>query len=104
MTRGLLSKVKVVLSVLPVLFLAASAAYAQQHILERKVTVDFVNVRFSDALQQIEKQANVHFIYSSNVVEPGRKINYSTKNTPLEKIFVHFGDEMNLEFRTQNLY
>ncbi len=103
MTRGLSSKVRVVLSLLAAL-LPLTFACAQQNILDRKVSVHFLDVRFSEALLQIEKQANIHFIYSSNVIEPGRKVTYTGTNTSLANVFNHLGREMNLEFKTQNLY
>ncbi len=104
MARGLSLKVKVVLSLLPALVLMGVGALAQQDVLEKKVTVDFLNVRFSDALRELEKQSHVHFIYSSNIVEPGRRISYTGTNTPLGEVFTRLGSEMNLEFKTQNLY
>ncbi|HWA32649.1 MAG TPA: hypothetical protein VG737_00895 [Cyclobacteriaceae bacterium] len=104
MTRGLSSKVRAVLSLVSALLLALTAVHAQQNILEKKVKVNFQGVRLSAALQEIEKQARVHFIYSSNIVEPGRKLSYSAENATLSEVFTHLGQEMNLEFKAQNLY
>jgi hypothetical protein len=101
MTRDLSSKVRVVLSLLLVLTLAVTNA--QQNILEKKVSINFQDVRFSEVLQEIEKQAHVHFIYSSNIVEPEKKITYSG-HTTLAEVFTRLGHEMHLEFKTQNQY
>jgi hypothetical protein len=105
MIRALSSKARVVLNATLAAFvfsLAAPDVFAQ-NILEKKIVLNFQGIAFSDALQEIEHDAGVHFIYSSNVVEPGRKISY-TASVSLKTLFEHLGKEMNLEFKAQSNY
>jgi hypothetical protein len=105
MIRALSLKARVVLNAALAAFVFSLAApdVSAQNILERKIAVNFNDIAFADALQEIEHDAGVHFIYSSNVVEPGRKISY-TASVSLKTLFEHLGKEMNLEFKAQSNY
>jgi iron complex outermembrane recepter protein len=60
----------------------ARPAKAQQ-ILNREVSVKMSNVSLKAVLQEIEKQTNVHFVYSNNAVQTNKNVSLQTSNEAL---------------------
>ena len=54
-----------------------------QQILNREVSVKLLNVSLKTVLQEIEKQTNVHFVYSNNAVQTNKNVTLQTTNEPL---------------------
>jgi iron complex outermembrane recepter protein len=63
----------------------ARPAKAQQ-ILTREVSVKMSNVSLKTVLQEIEKQTNVHFVYSNNAVKTNTNVSLQTSNEPLSSV------------------
>ncbi len=57
-----------------------------QQILNREVSVKMSNVSLKTILQEIEKQTNVHFVYSNNAVKTNTNISLQTSNEPLSTV------------------
>ena len=63
----------------------ARPAKAQQ-ILNREVSVKMANVSLKAVLQEIEKQTNVHFVYSNNAVKANANVSLQASNEPLTTV------------------
>ena len=57
-----------------------------QDILNRTVTLQLDNVELKQAIQQLERSANVQFIFSSKRIQAERKVSISAKNTRLSLV------------------
>ena len=57
-----------------------------QQILNREVSVKLSNVSLKTVLQEIEKQTNVHFVYSNNAVQINKNVSLQTTNEPLTTV------------------
>ena len=57
-----------------------------QQILNREVSVKMTNVSLKSVLQEIEKQTNVHFVYSNNAVKTNTNVSLQTSNEPLTTV------------------
>ena len=57
-----------------------------QQILNREVSVKMSNVSLKTILQEIEKQTNVHFVYSNNAVQTNKNVSLQTVNEPLTTV------------------
>ena len=57
-----------------------------QQILNREVSVKMANVSLKSVLQEIEKQTNVHFVYSNNAVQTNKNVSLQTINEPLTTV------------------
>ncbi|MCU0467993.1 MAG: TonB-dependent receptor [Arcicella sp.] len=54
-----------------------------QQILSREVSVKLSNVSLKAVLQEIERQTNVHFVYSNNTVETNKNVSLQVSNEAL---------------------
>jgi iron complex outermembrane receptor protein len=57
-----------------------------QQILNREVSVKMSNVSLKTVLQEIEKQTNVHFVYSNNSVKTNANVSLQASNEPLTTV------------------
>ena len=57
-----------------------------QQILNREVSLKLSNVSLKMVLQEIEKQTNVHFVYSNNAVQTNKNVSLQTVNEPLTTV------------------
>jgi iron complex outermembrane recepter protein len=57
-----------------------------QQILNREVSVKMANVSLKAVLQEIEKQTNVHFVYSNNAVKSNANVSLQVSNEPLTTV------------------
>ncbi len=57
-----------------------------QQILNREISVKLSNVSLKTVLQEIEKQTNVHFVYSNNAVQINKNVSLQTTNEPLTTV------------------
>lgn len=74
--------------ILFVLFSAMALArpIKAQQILNREVSVKMTNVSLKAVLTEIEKQTNVHFVYSNNAVKTNTTVSLQTSNEPLSYV------------------
>ncbi len=57
-----------------------------QTLLSRKISVNLNNKEVENVLQNIEKQINGKFVFSSKIIRGERKININVKDQPLYKV------------------
>jgi iron complex outermembrane recepter protein len=57
-----------------------------QQILNREVSVKMTNVSLKTVLMEIEKQTNVHFVYSNNAVQTNKNVSLQASNEPLTTV------------------
>ena len=73
-----------------VMALLAGVAYAHtstaQEYLNRRLTVQAENREIKRVLAHIEKETDVQFVYSSNVLEASKKVTIKAVNTTLEEV------------------
>lgn len=85
------------------LLLAVSISQATvlsgQNILEQQISVRAENETLKSVLTQIEKKANVRFMYSSKVVGADRKIDVSVSAQPLGKVLQTVFEPLGLVYR-----
>ena len=86
----LLTFMKITLTQCFIIFLCSVMAMARpvkaQQILNREVSLKLSNVSLKTVLQEIEKQTNVHFVYSNNAVETNKNVTLQTTNEPLTTV------------------
>lgn len=85
------------------LLLAVSISQATtlsgQNILEKQITVEAANKPLKTVLAQIEKEANVQFMYSSKVVGAERKVDVSVSGKPLGAVLQTVLEPLGLGYR-----
>lgn len=75
-----------------------------QTLLSRKISVNVNNKEVENVLQNIEKQINAKFVFSSKVIRGERKINLVVKDQPLYKVLDETLKPLDLTYRvTENL-
>ena len=74
-----------VLTVICSVMVLAHPAKAQQ-ILNREVSVRLSNVSLKTVLQEIEKQTNVHFVYSNNAVSTDKNVSINATKEALSEL------------------
>ncbi|MBD2700080.1 TonB-dependent receptor [Spirosoma sp. BT702] len=57
-----------------------------QELLSRRVTISAQNEDVEVTIRRIEKQANVQFLFSREIIQSKRKINYQAKNEQLSQV------------------
>ena len=67
------------------LFLSCSL-FAQEKILQQKVSVDFRNITMYDALVQIERKAGFYFSYDNQFIKNQKKISFTATDAPVKEI------------------
>jgi len=67
------------------LFLSYSL-FAQDRILQQKVSVDFRNITMYDALMQIERKAGFYFSYDNQFIKNQKKISFTASDAPVKEI------------------
>ena len=70
-----------------------------QELLNRTVTVTFVEERLDQAIEKLEKTAGTHFIYSREVIKSRRKVNYSAQNEKLSVVLEGVLKPLNLRYQ-----
>ncbi|GAB3687775.1 TonB-dependent receptor [Spirosoma flavus] len=60
-----------------------------QELLSRRVTISAQNEDVEVTIRRIEKQANVQFLFSREIIQSKRKISYQAKNEQLSQVLDH---------------
>ncbi len=60
--------------------------FAQEKILQQKVSVDFRNITMYDALMQIEKKAGFYFSYDNQFIKNQKKISFTAADASVKEI------------------
>lgn len=82
------------------LILTSFLANAAQGVLEKDVSLHFENVSLENVLSQIERKADVKFVYSTNVLNISEKVNYKASNVRLEEALNQILTKSGVSFRT----
>lgn len=91
------------LMLLPIIFLSASLR-AQTPILERKISVQCQNCAVKKVLEAIEKAANFHFSYNSDLLDGTTPVSVDAKNQSVrEVLYTVLGDEISYKEKGNHL-
>ncbi|MBL7815189.1 MAG: TonB-dependent receptor [Saprospiraceae bacterium] len=105
MTSKLEQLMKLSLSQLFLSLLFTTLSFASpkaQDILEKKVTIRLDNVELRNALQELEKEANVQFGYSSKAIKVQRKVSVNAQNQRLAEVLNTIFNPMRISYRVVN--
>ncbi|MDP5141059.1 MAG: carboxypeptidase-like regulatory domain-containing protein, partial [Spirosomaceae bacterium] len=80
--------------------LFSSNAQAERTVLDKDVSVAFNKTKLSSVLSQLENQADVRFIYSSDVIDIDRRISINTSNEKLGEVLKKILAPEDVTFRT----
>ena len=69
-----------------------------QELLGRRVTISVQNEDVEVMIRRIEKQTNVQFLFSREIIQSKRKISYQAKNEPLSELLGHILTPLNLGY------
>lgn len=69
-----------------------------QSVLNKNVTIEADDVKFSKVLSVFEKQSDAKFIYSSIIIRSDRKISISVEDKPLEEVLDKLLPSLNLAY------
>ena len=69
-----------------------------QEMLSRRVSISAQNEDVEVTISRIEKQARVQFLFSREIIQSQRKVNYQAKNEPLSKVLSHILTPLNLSY------
>jgi TonB-dependent starch-binding outer membrane protein SusC len=98
-------------TLLPLLLMAyctivafAKPTFAQQDPLERKVSLNMDNQAIGSVLKQIEKQVDVKFVFSPQVVDVEQKVSVKVKDEPLTTVFSAVLKPLNIQYELSGKY
>ncbi len=74
------------LLIMLLVFTAAATKTTGQEVLDRKVSLSVENIKIKEALQQIQKLADVKFVFSSKIIDAGRKISFTANEKKLSEL------------------
>ena len=58
-----------------------------QNVLDRKLTISINDTELRKVLELVQKQANVHFVYSPNTIDDSKKVTFNLKDKTLKGFF-----------------
>jgi iron complex outermembrane recepter protein len=73
-----------------------------QDILNRPVTLELNNVELKQAIQQLERSAEVPFIFSSKLIQAQRKVSISAKNTRLALVLEEVLTPLHIKYKVMD--
>ncbi|SFC69922.1 TonB-linked outer membrane protein, SusC/RagA family [Spirosoma endophyticum] len=69
-----------------------------QELLSRRVSISAQNEDVEVTISRIEKQANVQFLFSREIIQSKRKVNYQARNEQLSLVLDHILTPLNLSY------
>ncbi|GAB3549230.1 TonB-dependent receptor [Spirosoma fluminis] len=69
-----------------------------QELLSRRISISVQNEDVEVTIKRIEKQANIQFLFSREIIQSKRKINYQAKNEQLSRVLAHILSPLNLSY------
>jgi TonB-linked SusC/RagA family outer membrane protein len=88
---------------LPLTTLATTGpVMTQQAVLERRVTLEADSQTIESVLNQLEKQLNVHFVYSPQLIGSDRRVTVRATNRPLEQVLNEILAPRKSQFEVRN--
>jgi iron complex outermembrane recepter protein len=94
-------KISLVQLVIAVVFMGIAVAKKAdaQELLEKRVTLQLVDMRIKTVLAEIEKSANVRFSYSPQIIQSNRRINVELKNSRLDDVLKKVFLPLNIHYK-----
>ena len=99
-------RVKVASSIFIVCVFAMQTAFSQSASRDvfQKITITGEALSFEEILRQLTSQTKLYFIYSSNSVEPNKRVSLNLNKRPLAEALEILGGLMDLTFRKEGDY
>ncbi|WP_460978975.1 TonB-dependent receptor [Spirosoma knui] len=69
-----------------------------QELLNRRITISAQNEDVEVTIRRIEKQTNVQFLFSREIIQSKRKVNYQAKNEQLSQVLTQILAPLNLSY------
>jgi hypothetical protein len=79
--------------------LSGLRAFAQQPLLEKRVSFTFSSTPVASVLHAIGNKAGVKFSYNPDLIQPGRRITMRFSNEPLREVLTRLFNDPTLSFR-----
>lgn len=89
---------KNLLTLITILLLTSTFISAQSVVLEKKVTIQYFDIKLEDALDDISKSYDVNFSYSKNVIPIHQKVSADVDNAPLSIALEDLLDETDVAY------
>lgn len=94
------NRVFVILSFIFILLLSsASSAFAQQPLLQKKISGSFTDVALVNALRKIASQNNLKFSYNPELIKPSRRVSIRYSNQSIGDVLKLILNDPTLSFR-----
>ncbi|MFK7982760.1 MAG: hypothetical protein AB8G86_22460 [Saprospiraceae bacterium] len=68
-----------------------------QEWMNKRISADFKNTKLKDALPEIERLANISFVYSSKAIKAQRKVSIRVQNQKLKNFLHDFFEPLNIK-------
>lgn len=109
MTTHSVSKVKVALGInsIILIYLLSYSVHAQpssEDLLKKRISLACENMHFEKVLEQLTKQTNLHFIYSSSKVALDKPVTLVVDQHPLKNVLDIIARQMDITFKRQGNY
>jgi len=88
-----------ILSFIFYILLQGKPVYAQQPLLDKKVSFTFTDVPLSNVLRAISTKTGVKFSYNPELIQPGRRINMRFNNLPLREVLKQLLNDPSIAIR-----
>ena len=72
--------------------------FAQQ-VLDKKITISVNDIELRKVLEQVQKQAGVHFLYSPNTIDDSKKVSFHIKDKSLKDFFTEMLASYGISFK-----
>ena len=70
-----------------------------QQVLDKKVTISVNDIELRKVLEQVQKQAGVHFVYSPNTIDDTKKVSFHIKEKSLKDFFAEMLATYGISFK-----
>lgn len=81
-----------------ILFISTANTFAQEDLLEKKITLSFQDETLGEILKTIEKAGNFHFSFRNKYVPTKKRISFEAKNESLSSVLNRLLNGLNLEY------
>lgn len=87
--------------ILSLLFVSVSFAFDgySQEVLKRRISLKVENQSVKNVLNEIEKSAQIHFVYNSSLIRSEKKVNVTLENSPLAEVLRSVLTPLQLDYK-----
>jgi hypothetical protein len=97
-----MQKSRKIIPIILALFLFISTCFAQEKLLDKRITLNLNDIGIADVLDTISKQTRVNFSYNSDVVPLSKKISVHARNEKIESILSRIFNNEKIKFQVVN--